>query len=99
MSLREFPEKKRAMQPLFSSATRSQYGIETFDSHTYNYMLTEHGISPRSYNNHGMDPIQDNHCASDGDEAEGGENSPPLSESNQIAVDIPDKHVESLSNP
>ncbi|KAF9676581.1 hypothetical protein SADUNF_Sadunf08G0017100 [Salix dunnii] len=99
MSLREFPEKKRAMQPLFSSATRSQYGTETFDSHSYNYMLTERGISPRSYSNHGMDPLQDNHCAFDGDEAEGGENSTPLSESNQIAEDIADKHVESLSNP
>ncbi|XP_011032812.1 PREDICTED: RING-H2 finger protein ATL32-like [Populus euphratica] len=96
ISLREFPAKKHVMQPLFSSAIRSQYGTETFDSHSYNYMLTEQGISP-SYNNHGMDPIQDNHCASDGDE-EGRENSPPLTESNQIARDIADKHVESPSN-
>jgi len=99
ISLREFPEKKRVMQPLFSSAIRSRNGTETFDSHSYNYMLTEHGISPRSYNNHGTDPIQDNHCASGGDEEEGGENSPPLTESNQIAKDIADKHVESPSNP
>jgi phospholipase C len=97
--LREFHEKKHVMQPLFSSAIRSRNGTETFDSHSYNYMLTEHGISPRSYNNHGTDPIQDNHCASDGDEEEGGENSPPLTESNQIAKDIADKHVESPSNP
>lgn len=99
ISLREFPEKKRVMQPLSSSAIRSRYGTETFDSHSYNYMLTEHGISPGSINNHGMDPIQDNHCASDGDEEEGGENSPPLTERNQIAKDIADKHVESPSNP
>lgn len=98
ISLREFPEKKCAMQPLFSSAIRSQYGTETFDSHSYNYLLTGHGISQRSDDSHGMDTIQDNLCASDGDEA-CGENSPPLTESNQIAKHTGDKHVESPSNP
>ena len=98
ISLREFPEKKCAMQPLFSSAIRSQYGTETFDSHSCNYLLTGHGISQRSDDSHGMDTIQDNLCASDGDEA-CGENSPPLTQSNQIAKDTGDKHAESPSNP
>ncbi|KAF9674966.1 hypothetical protein SADUNF_Sadunf10G0182700 [Salix dunnii] len=95
ISLREFPEKKRVMQPLFSSSIRSQYGI---DSHSYNYLLTGHGISPRLYDSHGVDTIQDNSCASDSGET-CGENSPPLTQSNQIAKDTGDKNAESPSNP
>ncbi|KAJ6325600.1 hypothetical protein OIU76_012641 [Salix suchowensis] len=98
ISLRECPEKKSVMKPLFSSAIRSQYGTETFDSRSCNYLLTGHAISPRSYDSHGMDTIQDNSCASDGDEA-CGESSPPLTQSNQIAKDTGDKHAESPSNP
>ncbi|KAJ6311407.1 hypothetical protein OIU77_013217 [Salix suchowensis] len=79
ISLRECPEKKSVMKPLFSSAIRSQYGTETFDSRSCNYLLTGHAISPRSYDSHGMDTIQDNSCASDGDEA-CGESSPPLTQ-------------------
>jgi len=93
ISLREFSERKRLMQPLFSSAVRSNYRAESFNTHSYHCPLRTHG-------SHGMDPIQGDHCMPEGgNRAEAGENISPLSEGDQITKDSGTKHVESPSNP
>ncbi|CAN6697555.1 unnamed protein product [Malus baccata var. baccata] len=97
ISLREFPERKRRMQPLFSSAIRSHYGTESFNTHSYRYLLNSR--ASRTHENHGMDPIQEDNAASEGDATDARENSSPLTESNQISKDSANKHVESPSNP
>ncbi|KAK9282794.1 hypothetical protein L1049_011015 [Liquidambar formosana] len=99
ISLREFPERKRMMQPMFSSAVRSHYGMESFHTHSYHCLLTGHGFSSRNHDNRGMDPIQEDHFVSEVDGAEIGESISPLTEGNQITKDPVNKHVESPSNP
>lgn len=99
VSLREFPERKRLMQPLFSSAARSHHGMESFDTHSYNFLLTGNGFSSRTHRNREMDSIPEDHCASEGDRAETRENVSPTTEGTQITKDSGDKHVESPSNP
>lgn len=98
VSLRELPERKRLMQPIFSSAIRSHYGIESFDTHSYNY-LSGHGFSSRTVGNRGMDSVPEDHCASDDDITDSGGNISPTTEGNQTTKDLGNKHVESPSNP
>ncbi|XP_050212142.1 RING-H2 finger protein ATL38-like [Mercurialis annua] len=97
ISLRQLPEKKR-MMPLFSSAIRSPYSTESFDTHSYNCLLAGQGISSIS-NNNCMDSIQEGHCASEHQEAEVTQRLSPLTEGNQNAKDSGNKHVESVSDP
>ncbi|KAJ4843766.1 hypothetical protein Tsubulata_034601 [Turnera subulata] len=97
ISLREFPEKKRKMQPLFSSAIRSNYVTEAFESHSYNCLLTEHGLASRNHDSHGINSIQESHCASEGDGTEAGDNLRPLTEDKQVIKESGNKHVESPS--
>lgn len=92
ISLREFSERKRLMQPLFSSAVRSNYRAESFNAHSFHCPLRTHG-------SRGMDPIQEDRCMPEGNRAEAGENISPLSEGDQITKDSATKHVESPSNP
>ncbi|XP_039024763.1 E3 ubiquitin-protein ligase ATL4-like [Hibiscus syriacus] len=66
VSLREFPEKKRLMQPLFSSSIRSHFGLESFDTHAYNCLLRGQGFSLRTRDNPAMEQIQENSFASVG---------------------------------
>ncbi|XP_021890637.1 RING-H2 finger protein ATL80-like [Carica papaya] len=99
ISLREFPDRKHVMQPLFSSAIRSQYGNESFDTHSYNYLMSEHGLSSRTHDSHGMDPIQEDRCTSQDDEQEAGGAVSPVSDSNLTTKTVGSKHVESPSNP
>ncbi|KAH9768868.1 hypothetical protein WN944_018721 [Citrus x changshan-huyou] len=98
VSLRELPERKRLMQPIFSSAIRSHYGTESFDTHSYNY-LSGHGFSSRTVVNRGMDSVPEDHCASDDDITDSGGNISPTTEGNQTTKDLGNKHVESPSNP
>lgn len=98
VSLRELPERKRLMQPIFSSAIRSHYGTESFDTHSYNY-LSGHGFSSRTVGNRGMDSVPEDHCASDDDITDSGGNISPTTEGNQTTKDLGNKHVESPSNP
>lgn len=98
ISLREIPEKKRMMQPLFSSAIRNPYGPESFDTHAFNCLLAGHGLSSRTHDNRVIDSIQESHCASEGPEAAAGENLFPTTEGNQNAKDSRNKHVESPSS-
>ncbi|KAM5550711.1 RING-H2 finger protein ATL7-like [Rosa sericea] len=97
ISLRDHPERKHCLQPLFSSAIRSHYGTESFDIHSYRYPLNNHGS--RTHANRSMDPIQEDHIASEGDGADARENALPLNESNLNSKDMTNKHVESPSNP
>lgn len=98
VSLRELPERKRLMQPLFSSAIRSHYGTESFDIPSYNY-LAGRGFSSRTVGNHGMDSVPEDHCASDDDIPDSGGNISSTTEGNQMTKDSVNKHVESPSNP
>ncbi|KAK0592124.1 hypothetical protein LWI29_016122 [Acer saccharum] len=96
VSLRELPERKRFMQPLFSSAVRTQYSTEAFDiSHNpFNFLLTEHGFSSRTLGSPGTDPVQEHPGRT-----EVGETGPPTTEGNQTTKESVNKHVESPSNP
>jgi hypothetical protein len=99
ISLREFPERKRLMQPLFSSAVRSHYSAESFNTHSYHCLATGNGFPVRTHGSGGMDPIQEDRWVPEGNRAEAGENISPLSEGDQITKDSETKHVESPSNP
>lgn len=98
ISLREFPERKRLMQPLFSSAVRSHYGGVSLNTHSYS-CEANNGFPPRTHNSHGMNPIQEDHCMPEGNRAEAGENISPLSEEMRSQKTQGTKHVESPSNP
>ena len=99
ISLREFPEKKRLMQPLFSSAIRSHFGMESFNTHSYNCLLRGQGFPSRTHNNRGINPIQENSFASGGNGPEVGENMSHTTEDDQAIKDSKNKHLKSPSNP
>ncbi|XVE99089.1 hypothetical protein REPUB_Repub03eG0166700 [Reevesia pubescens] len=99
ISLREFPEKKRLMQPLFSSAIRSHFGMESFNTHSYNCLLRGHGFPSRTHDNRGMDPSQENSFETGGNRPEAEENISPTTEVDQAIKEPINKHVESPSNP
>ncbi|KAL5569558.1 hypothetical protein UlMin_026133 [Ulmus minor] len=96
-SLREVSDRKRSMQPLFSSAVRSRYGMESFDSHSCHHLLNSHGS--RADQNTRTEPGQQDHPTTKGDDPEAGENVSPMTESNLNSKDLGNKHVESPSNP
>lgn len=99
ISLWEFPERKRLMQPMFSSAVRSHYSTESRNMHSYNCLSNGRGFSARSHDNHRMDPIQEDHFGAGGDGAEAQESTHPLTDGNQPAKDSGNKHIESPSTP
>ncbi|KAE8721552.1 Gag protease polyprotein [Hibiscus syriacus] len=102
VSLREFPEKKRSMQPLFSSAIRSHFGRESFDTHAYNCLLRGQGFSLRTRDNPAMEPIQENSFASVGRNGnpEAGENMSRTIKDDENAIkESRKKLVECPSNP
>ncbi|PON44142.1 43kDa postsynaptic protein [Parasponia andersonii] len=107
-SLCECPDRKRLMQPLFSSAIRSRYGTESIDSqsryetesvdsHSCQYVLTNNGS--RSHENCGLNSIQQDHLPTKVNPAEAGENISSIVEGNLSPKDLANKHVESPSNP
>ncbi|EXC25403.1 RING-H2 finger protein ATL32 [Morus notabilis] len=97
MSLRECPDRKRLMQPLFSSAIRSRYGPESLDSNSCQYILTNH--EPRSHANQGVNSVEQDHITTKSGAAEAGENVSSIAEANLSPKDLENKHVESPSNP
>ncbi|KAK7858172.1 putative ring-h2 finger protein atl49 [Quercus suber] len=99
ISLREFPERKRLMQPLFSSAVRSHYSVESFNGRSYPCLATGNGFPRRTHGNRERGPTQGGQFSPEGDRAEAGENVSPLTEGNQIIKGSETKHVESPSNP
>ncbi|GMI83342.1 hypothetical protein HRI_002003500 [Hibiscus trionum] len=101
ISLREFTEKKRSMQPLFSSATRSHFGMESYDTHAYNCLLRGHGFPLRTRDNPANDPIQENFFARGGRNGnpDAGENISRAIEEGEIATkESRKKLVECPSN-
>ncbi|XP_038886584.1 RING-H2 finger protein ATL74-like [Benincasa hispida] len=88
LSLREVPDKKRTMQPLFSSAIRS------LDSDPCR------GFPLRDLQNSGLEqPIQENHCTSGANgAADPIENAASFIEGNQNSKGCRNKNVESPSN-
>uniref|UniRef100_A0A5B7CD19 RING-type E3 ubiquitin transferase n=1 Tax=Davidia involucrata TaxID=16924 RepID=A0A5B7CD19_DAVIN len=98
ISLRECPEKKRLMQPIYSTAVRSHYDMECLNTNSYHCVSTGHGLPSRMHGNHGMDPIQEDQFPSEGDGEEAGESISILIEGSQIPKDSGNKHVESPSN-
>ncbi|KAG8493372.1 hypothetical protein CXB51_010924 [Gossypium anomalum] len=98
ISLRELPEKKRLMQPLFSSADRSHFGTESFNMHTYNCLLRGHGFPSRTRESPVMDPNQENSFATGN--LGSGENMSRTIENDEDNIKEPRKKlVESPSNP
>ncbi|XP_020547056.1 RING-H2 finger protein ATL34-like [Sesamum indicum] len=67
ISLRELPERKWFMQPMFSSAIRSQYSMQSVNAHYCNCMANSERRSSGSHNNQETDPIQDGRCQPEGD--------------------------------
>ncbi|KAM7526818.1 hypothetical protein LguiA_016720 [Lonicera macranthoides] len=98
ISLRE-PDKKRLMQPVFSSAVRSQYPMNSLDTNSYQRLLTVHGLSSRAHGNHQMEPIEEDQFQAEGNRAEAGESNSILIEVSQTTKDLENKRVESPSNP
>lgn len=100
ISLREFSsERKRTMQPMFSSAIRSHYGLESLNTRSY-HCLTGHGFSSRTLeDSRRMDPIQEDQFASDGDGVESRESISALTDGSHLSKHLGNKHVESPSNP
>uniref|UniRef100_A0A5B6ZJT2 RING-type E3 ubiquitin transferase n=1 Tax=Davidia involucrata TaxID=16924 RepID=A0A5B6ZJT2_DAVIN len=99
ISLRVYPEKKRMMQPMYSAAVRSHYGMECLDMNSYHCLSTGHGRPLRAHDNHRTDPVHEDQFPCEGDGAEAGERVSILIEGSQIAKDSEHKHVESPSNP
>lgn len=98
ISLRELPEKKRLMQPLFSSADRSHFGTESFNMHTYNCLLRGHRFPSRTSESPEMDPNQENSFATGN--LGSGENMSRTIENDEGNIKEPRKKlVESPSNP
>ncbi|XP_039042013.1 putative RING-H2 finger protein ATL69 [Hibiscus syriacus] len=102
ISLREFPEKKRLMQPLFSSPNRSHFGTESFDRHAYNCLSRGHRFPSRARDNPAMELIQENSFARGGTNVnlEAGENMSRTIEDDENATkETRKKHAECQSNP
>ncbi|XP_065871273.1 RING-H2 finger protein ATL38-like isoform X1 [Euphorbia lathyris] len=78
ISLHELPDKKRKMQPLFSSAIQYPYGRESLDSHSYNCLLSGHG--------HGLG-LSSHMMVSELQDAESVENLSHVSEVNEATKD------------
>ncbi|KAF6148051.1 hypothetical protein GIB67_024226 [Kingdonia uniflora] len=87
ISLRDSTEKKRSMQPMFSSALRSPHSMNFLDSHSYHCFFTSPSYSLRSVDSQRMEPIQEDHFASDLDAVEAGESMTTLTEGNQVLKD------------
>ncbi|CAK9154041.1 unnamed protein product [Ilex paraguariensis] len=98
ISLRDHPEKKRLMQPMFSSAVRYQYDMESLDTNPFCFLSPGHGLSSRLHENCRMEPLQEDQFRSEGNGPVAGENSSILIEDDQILKGTGNKHVESPSN-
>lgn len=103
ISLRDSPERKRAMPPMFSAAVRPAYSADALDSHSYNCLYTGHGYASRAADSQRMEPIQEDQFASDLETTEAGETVSSLIEGQDIVKGTSHhhseiKHVESPSN-
>lgn len=100
ISLCEFPERKCLMQPMFSTAVRSHFGMESRNAESYNCLSTGRGFSSRSHgNHHSMAPIQEDQFGPGGNGAEAQESTLSFADGNQPSKHPGNKHIESPSNP
>lgn len=100
ISLREAPERKNLMQPIFSNAIGTQYLMGSLSAHNHLHLLADldHGLSNRNHDHHRMDPIQENQLPPDVDATLAGESFSTLSEGDGVTKDSGNKLVESPSN-
>ncbi|XP_077230006.1 putative RING-H2 finger protein ATL61 [Tasmannia lanceolata] len=103
ISLRNSPERKWIMPPMFSTAVRTPYSPDTLNSHPYHCLYTSHGYSSRTLDNQRLEPIQEDRFASELNVTETEEIISTLTEGNLGLKDPPhnhseSKHVESPSN-
>ncbi|KAL3523619.1 hypothetical protein ACH5RR_016453 [Cinchona calisaya] len=98
ISLRELPEKKRFMQPLFSSAIRTQYSMQPTHLNAFHCSSNSHRISSMLHDNQRMETRQEECYHSDRGGVGGGESNTILLDDCQTTKKSENKQVESPSN-
>ncbi|KAI3470573.1 hypothetical protein Pfo_027236 [Paulownia fortunei] len=98
VSLRELAERKWFMQPMFSSAVRSQYSMQSVNAHYCHCMANGHRRSSGSHNNQVSDPIQEGRCRSQGDVVNIGDSNSISIDHDRMTKDSGNRKVESPSN-
>lgn len=103
ISLRNSPERKRVLPPMFSAALRASYSPDTLDSRSYHCLYTSHGFPSRTADNQRMEPIPEDQFASELNVTEAGEITSSLSDGNHTVKydrlrQSESKHAESPSN-
>ncbi|KAK6929089.1 Zinc finger, RING-type [Dillenia turbinata] len=105
ISLREFSDKKRSMQPMYSSAIRSHFGMEPFNLHSYHCPYNGHRrVASRARDARDGDLIQEEQFLVDNSRSEVAENISCSTDGDHITKDVGlnasgNKQVESPSNP
>lgn len=99
VSLREIPDKKRFMQPMFSSAFRSQYAMESLAANSCQCLSNNHNrLITRGHESRRMDPVQEDQFQFRGNGAVTRENNHVSTESNAATKDFENKRMVSPSN-
>ncbi|PKI68553.1 hypothetical protein CRG98_011039 [Punica granatum] len=99
ISLREFSEKRRIMQPLFSSALRSHRGPGPFLVHSPNCVYAGQSFQSRTVGWHHACPIQEDNHGPDSIATEARESIPTANDDqSQLSGNKVDRHLESPSN-
>ncbi|KAI4339278.1 hypothetical protein MLD38_024238 [Melastoma candidum] len=96
VSLREHPEKRRLMQPLFSSAHRYHRGMASY--HSPHCILANQSNSSRSHNCPLMNPIQEGWCIREETTACGVQAAPPTDNIRQSSRDKGQEQVGNQSS-
>ncbi|KAL3520843.1 hypothetical protein ACH5RR_018992 [Cinchona calisaya] len=97
LSLRELPEKKRFLQPLFRSAFRAQYNMQSTNLNAY-HSSNNRRLSSAPHDSRCMQPSQDECGHSAGVGVQDRESNPNLIDDSQITKMSGNKEVESPSN-
>ncbi|KAI4302279.1 hypothetical protein MLD38_038052 [Melastoma candidum] len=96
VSLQEYPEKRRLMQPLFSSAHRYHRGMASY--HSPHCILANQSNPSRSYDCPLRNPIQEAQCIREETTAGSVQAAPPMNNIRQSSKDKGEEHVESQSS-
>lgn len=97
VSLRELPDRKCFMQPLFSSAIRAQHTLRSANLNTY-HSSNSHRLSSRPHDSQRMQPSQNDSCHSERVGVEDRQSNPVLSDDCQVTKMSGNKELESPSN-
>ncbi|KAK6144654.1 hypothetical protein DH2020_021474 [Rehmannia glutinosa] len=98
ISLRELPERKWFMQPMFSSAVRPQYRTQSVNPQYCHCTTNSHRRSSGSHNNQVTDPTQEGCCRSEGDLVNAGDRNSISIDHDRMTKDSGNRKVESPSN-